>query len=70
MTADNTYKSKELVPGSGVYIAEHIAAHAKPHEVTLLYGASFPVCRVCGAITYQSVKLAHSPTYYEYFATD
>jgi hypothetical protein len=52
------YKPGEIVPQSGIYIIKHDPVHADmPHEVTVIKGSRFPICRHCKGITFE---LAHA----------
>lgn len=41
------YKPGDKVEQSGIYRVVHDPAHAQPHEVTCVYGKTFPPCRGC-----------------------
>jgi hypothetical protein len=42
------YKPGDKVPESGIYKVVHDPNHAKEHEVTCVYGGTFPPCNGCG----------------------
>lgn len=44
---DPPYVPGQRIPSSGIYQVWH-ESHRKPHEVTMVQGAFFPFCRVCG----------------------
>jgi hypothetical protein len=41
------FKPGEDVPHSGIYTVVHDPYHAEPHDVTCVYGKTFPPCRGC-----------------------
>lgn len=41
------FKLGEKVPHSGIYRVTHDPAHTEPHEVTCIFGKTFPPCRSC-----------------------
>ena len=41
------FRSQEPVPESGVYDVSH-AGHRLKHQVTILRGSNFPLCKKCG----------------------
>ena len=43
-----SFRSQEIVPESGVYEVKH-SSHRLKHEVTILKGSLFPLCKRCGA---------------------
>ncbi len=43
----NKFQPGEKAPCAGLYKALH-AFHAPPHEVTVLFGETFPRCLNCG----------------------
>jgi len=42
------FKSGDKVPHSGIYKVVHDPHHAQEHEVTCVYGKTFPSCDDCG----------------------
>jgi hypothetical protein len=44
----DTFKPGQTVPRSGIYRVVHDSQHAKEHEVTCVYGKTFPPCNHCG----------------------
>jgi hypothetical protein len=42
------YKPGDKVPKSGIYRVSHDRVHAAEHEVTCVYGKTFPPCNHCG----------------------
>jgi len=42
------FKPGQSVPQSGIYDVLHDPIHAKPHQVTCVYGEPFPPCNHCG----------------------
>jgi hypothetical protein len=41
------FKHGDTVPHSGIYKVIHAPAHDKEHEVTCVYGKTFPPCGRC-----------------------
>ena len=41
------FRSQEPVPESGVYDVSHVG-HRLKHQVTILRGSNFPLCKKCG----------------------
>ena len=41
------FRPGNKAPHSGVYKVTHAQHHAEPHDVTLLFGDTFPVCLTC-----------------------
>ncbi len=50
MTANegDEFKPGDSVPHSGIYSVVHDPKHAHEHQVTCVYGTTFPACRDCG----------------------
>jgi hypothetical protein len=44
----DTFTPGQQVPKSGMYNVEHDLVHRDRHQVTCLYGETFPPCRQCG----------------------
>lgn len=44
----DVYKPGDKVPKSGIYRVTHDPQHAVEHEVTAIYGKTFPPCNHCG----------------------
>jgi hypothetical protein len=42
------YEPGEKVPHSGIYKVVHDKQHTANHEVTCVYGKTFPPCNHCG----------------------
>jgi hypothetical protein len=42
------FKPGDTVQRSGIYLVVHDRFHAQQHEVTCVYGKTFPPCRHCG----------------------
>jgi hypothetical protein len=43
----DVFKPGDTVPASGIYKVIHDPAHAQEHDVTCIYGKTFPPCRGC-----------------------
>lgn len=55
-----TYKPGDTCEASGIYKVTHDQKHAEEHEVTVVYGKTFPPCNKCGQHPrFKAVKLAH-----------
>ena len=52
------FKPGEIAPQSGIYLIEHDPAHVAAHEVTVMQGSRFPVCRDCRRLRYSLVHSA------------
>jgi hypothetical protein len=46
--AETVYKPGEKVPRSGIYRVVHDPVHIQEHEVTAVFGDTFPPCNHCG----------------------
>ena len=46
--AIETFKPGQKVEKSGIYKVVHDSQHTKEHEVTCVYGETFPPCNHCG----------------------
>jgi len=44
----NVFKPGQKCEASGIYTVTHDVAHHDTHEVTCVYGKSFPPCNHCG----------------------
>jgi hypothetical protein len=42
------FEPGDVVPRSGIYLVLHDKQHAEEHEVTCVYGKTFPPCHGCG----------------------
>ena len=42
------FKPGDKVPTSGIYTVLHDTEHLSPHDVTCVYGETFPPCNHCG----------------------
>jgi hypothetical protein len=42
------FKPGQKVPQSGIYLVTHDNYHTAEHEVTCVYGETFPPCSHCG----------------------
>ena len=42
------FKPGQKVQASGIYLVTHDPYHNAPHEVTCVYGHTFPPCNHCG----------------------
>ena len=42
------FKPGDTVDASGIYTVIHDHNHHQPHDVTCVYGKTFPPCRGCG----------------------
>jgi hypothetical protein len=47
-TVGDIFKPGDKVPNSGIYEVTHDNEHSKKHEVTCVYGKTFPPCKGCG----------------------
>jgi hypothetical protein len=52
------FKPGDTVPKSGIYLVTHDPAHTQPHEVTCVYGKTFPPCRSCHHPRFKLVRAA------------
>jgi hypothetical protein len=46
--AETEYKPGDKVPKSGIYRVTHDSKHNDVHEITAIYGSTFPPCNHCG----------------------
>jgi hypothetical protein len=54
----NRHRSGEKAPCTGLYQALHVN-HAAAHEVTILFGETFPPCLTCGdAVRFELTMLS------------
>jgi len=44
----DVFKPGDKVPHSGIYTVIHDSKHTQNHEVTCIYGKTFPPCNHCG----------------------
>lgn len=44
----DVFKPGDKAPNSGIYKVTHDSGHAQAHEVTCVYGKTFPPCNGCG----------------------
>jgi len=61
------YKPGEKVPKSGIYRVTHDTVHAQPHDVTCIYGKTFPPCHGCKHPRFQLVHAAQHIETHEHF---
>lgn len=62
------FKPGQKCPQSGIYRVVHDKNHASPHEVTCVYGETFPPCRNCGSgVRFVLVRAAKHLTNHELF---
>jgi len=61
------FKPGDKVPHSGIYKVTHDPEHAQPHEVTCVYGKTFPPCHDCAHPRFKLVRAAHHIETHEYF---
>lgn len=55
----DVFEPGQKVPRSGIYLVTHDSQHAKAHEVTCVYGKTFPPCNHCGKHPrFKAVKFA------------
>ena len=54
------FRSGDRVQHSGIYRVLHNPPHEEPHEVTAVYGRSFPRCRCCEHARFMLVRGAES----------
>lgn len=63
-----TYKPGDEVEASGIYKVTHDPNHAAEHEVTVVFGKTFPPCNRCGNHPrFKAVKLAQHIGHNEHF---
>lgn len=62
-----TYKPGDEVAASGIYKVTHDPAHSKEHEVTVIYGKTFPPCGKCSHPRFRAVRLAQHITAHDDF---
>ncbi len=56
---DTQYKPGDQIPSSGLYKCTHRNGHAPAHEVTALFGETFPACKTCGyKVTFELIYAA------------
>ncbi len=61
MPGQRTFSPGENVPESGIYRVTH-RRHRVPHEITVLAGQKFPVCRRCGLqVSFELIRSAERP---------
>ena len=54
-----TYKPGDTVEASGIYKVTHDPSHTQEHEVTVIFGKTFPPCKGCGNHPrFKAVRLA------------
>lgn len=64
----SVFKPGDKVPKSGIYRVTHDDKHAQEHEVTCVFGKTFPPCNGCGAHPrFTLVKSAHHIETQEHF---
>jgi hypothetical protein len=64
----NIYKPGDKVPESGIYKVVHDPNHAKEHEVTCVFGETFPPCNGCGHHPrFALIRGAHHISTHPYF---
>jgi hypothetical protein len=63
----DVFKPGEKVIQSGIYLVTHDPAHAKPHEVTCVYGKPFPPCRGCDHPRFKLVRGAQHIESHDHF---
>lgn len=61
------YKPGDTVPKSGIYRVTHDPAHAQEHEVTCVYGKTFPPCRGCRHPRFVLIRAAQHIETHEWF---
>ena len=61
------YKPGDTVQQSGIYKVTHDPNHAQTHEVTCVYGKTFPPCRGCQHPRFELVRAAVHIEQHEYF---
>jgi hypothetical protein len=61
------FRPGQKVPHSGIYRVTHDAAHAVEHEVTCVYGKTFPPCHGCTHPRFKLVRAAHHVETHELF---
>lgn len=52
------FKPGDKVESSGIYRVTHDREHAKPHEVTCVFGKPFPPCNGCAHPRFELVRAA------------
>jgi hypothetical protein len=61
------YKPGDKVPRSGIYLVTHDRNHTQPHEVTCVYGKTFPPCGSCQHPRFELVRAAQHIEANEHF---
>ena len=61
------FKPGDTVKQSGIYQVTHDTNHAPSHEVTCVYGKTFPPCRTCKHPRFTLVRAAQHVEANEHF---
>lgn len=61
------FRPGEKVPHSGIYLVTHDTEHLAPHDVTCIFGKTFPPCRGCHHPRFKLVRAAHHVETHEAF---
>jgi hypothetical protein len=70
MTTEKTeFKPGDKVEESGVYKVTHDSTHAQAHEVTCVFGKTFPPCGGCKHPRFILVRAAQHIEHHEHFKT-
>ncbi len=63
------FKPGDKVQRSGIYKVLHDETHTENHEVTCVFGKTFPPCRDCGSgVQFELVRVAQHIESNEYFS--
>jgi hypothetical protein len=63
----DVFEPGEKVPRSGIYEVTHDTTHAQRHEVTCVFGKTFPPCRGCAHPRFKLVRPAQHIEANEHF---
>jgi hypothetical protein len=61
------FRPGQKVPHSGIYRVTHDPEHAETHEVTCVYGKTFPPCHGCLHPRFTLLRAAHHVETHELF---
>lgn len=66
----DVFKPGDKVPNSGIYKVTHDPEHTEPHEVTCIYGKTFPPCHDCAHPRFKLVRAATHIERHKHFRKD